>query len=122
MIIAEIGQNHNGNMQLAKKLIVEAATNGAEIAEGAQMAEGAEGTKMAEGAPTDQMVTESSADASDQSTANSDVDQTGGYIDSVTELREYLGQLGGGSSSSSEIDSSVSSLSSLDSLSSSEFD
>mgnify|MGYP006136051461 CR=1 FL=1 len=32
MIIAEIGQNHNGNMQLAKKLIVEAAANGADIA------------------------------------------------------------------------------------------
>ena len=71
----------------------------------------------------DQIVTESSADASDQSTANTENgDQTGGYEESITELREYLEQLGGGSSSSSEIDSSVSSLSSLDSLSSSEFD
>ena len=31
MIIAEIGQNHNGNMSLAKKLIIEAKQNGADI-------------------------------------------------------------------------------------------
>ena len=31
MIIAEIGQNHNGSMSLAKKLIIEAKQNGADI-------------------------------------------------------------------------------------------